>query len=436
MVNQLGINLGVYMLLPYLANHLSSGLDLAAWTVGLVIGVRTLSEQGLFLVGGMLADRFGYRRMIATGCALRGAGFALLGIVADLPMLLVASVAVGLAGALFGPAVRAYIAAEAGDRRVAAFALFNVFYQTGVLAGPLLGLVLLSVDFRAVCLTAASIFLALSVAQLRLLPPGPSSPATGRQPGLTGVRADWREVTRNRSFLLFSLTMVGSHVLSSQIYLALPLQATQVLAARGDLGSGALFGLSAVVAILGQVWITGWVWRWGNPARAVTLGLALMAVAFLPLAVTAGLTARGGSPGVTALAMVPTLTATVLLTLGSVVAYPFEMDIILGLTRNRLVATYYGMHNTFAGIGVTVGNLVTGVVWGLGQELGFPALPWLVLAGTGAACTGAVIALARPGRLDAPPAARPVPSDRPPPGGRTATAVPVSPDTAPVPHPR
>lgn len=37
-VNQFGINLGFYMLMPYLANHLASGLGMAAWTVGLVLG--------------------------------------------------------------------------------------------------------------------------------------------------------------------------------------------------------------------------------------------------------------------------------------------------------------------------------------------------------------------------------------------------------------
>ena len=77
-VNQFGINLGFYMLMPYLANHLASGLGMAAWTVGLVLGMRTLSQQGLFLLGGTLADRLGYKPMIIAGCALRGTGFGLL----------------------------------------------------------------------------------------------------------------------------------------------------------------------------------------------------------------------------------------------------------------------------------------------------------------------------------------------------------------------
>ena len=168
MVNQFTINLGFYMLMPYLAAHLSGTLGLAGWVVGLVLGVRNFSQQGMFLVGGTLADRLGYKPMIVAGCVLRTVGFATLGLVDSLAALLAASAATGLAGALFNPAVRAYLAADAGERRVEAFALFNVFYQAGILLGPLAGMVLTGVDFRVTCLVAAGIFALLSVVQIRV----------------------------------------------------------------------------------------------------------------------------------------------------------------------------------------------------------------------------------------------------------------------------
>ena len=128
MINQFGINLGFYMLMPYLAGYLAGPLGLAAWAVGLVLGVRNFSQQGMFIVGGTLADRLGYKPLIVAGCLLRTAGFGLLVFAHSLPAMLIASAATGFAGALFNPAVRAYLAADSGDRRVEAFALFNVFY--------------------------------------------------------------------------------------------------------------------------------------------------------------------------------------------------------------------------------------------------------------------------------------------------------------------
>ena len=47
--------------------------------VGFVLGLRTFSQQGLFVVGGALVDRYGVRPIVLTGCALRVAGFAWLG---------------------------------------------------------------------------------------------------------------------------------------------------------------------------------------------------------------------------------------------------------------------------------------------------------------------------------------------------------------------
>lgn len=115
MVNQFTINLGFYMLMPYLATHLAGPLGLAGWTVGLILGVRNFSQQGMFLIGGTLADRLGYKPMIIAGMVLRVIGFATLGLAGSVPALIAASAATGLAGALFNPATRAYLAADAGN---------------------------------------------------------------------------------------------------------------------------------------------------------------------------------------------------------------------------------------------------------------------------------------------------------------------------------
>ncbi|MFD8377250.1 MFS transporter [Streptomyces sp. NPDC059679] len=406
MVNQFTINLGFYMLMPYLAAHLSGTLGLAGWLVGLILGVRNFSQQGMFLVGGTLADRFGYKPLIIAGCVLRTAGFTALGLVDSLPALLAASAATGLAGALFNPAVRAYLAADAGERRVEAFALFNVFYQAGILLGPLVGMVLTGIDFRVTCLTAAAVFAVLSVVQIRALPPRRADDA--RDAARESVLSQWRDVVANRPFLLFSAAMIGSYVLSFQVYLALPLEVRR-LGGQGEAGAAAvalLFAVSGLSTILGQTKVTAWCKARMAPGQALAWGLFAMGVAFLPLLLVTAVPEPEGGVGRWLLAAVPPALSALLLALGTMIAYPFEMDTIVRLSGERLVATHYGLYNTICGVGITLGNLLTGAALDAARAAGMSALPWCALLTLGLACAAALYGLHRTGRLAAVPAPR------------------------------
>ncbi|MFM9373347.1 MDR family MFS transporter [Streptomyces sp. Da 82-17] len=403
LVNQFTINLGFYMLMPYLAQHLSGTLGLAGWIVGLVLGVRNFSQQGMFLVGGTLADRLGYKPMIIAGLLLRIAGFATLGLVDSVPALLAASAATGLAGALFNPAVRAYLAADAGERRVEAFALFNVFYQAGILLGPLVGMVLTGVDFRITCLVAAGIFALLSLVQLRALPARRASDpkADGDAEGRDGVLAQWRGMLANRPFLLFSAAMVGFYVMQFQVYLALPLEVRRI-GGDGTSGTAAvalLFAVSGLSTILFQTRVTARCKARMAPGRALTWGLITMAAGFLPLLVPLAVAVPEGGAGRWLLAAVPPTLSALLLALGTMIAYPFEMDTVVRLSGNRLVATHYGLYNTICGIGITLGNLLTGAALDAARAAGLSALPWLALTALGLTCAAALHTLHRTGRL-------------------------------------
>ncbi|MGW4197139.1 MFS transporter [Streptomyces sp. NPDC005004] len=413
MVNQFTINLGFYMLMPYLAAHLSGTLGLAGWIVGLVLGVRNFSQQGMFLVGGTLADRLGYKPMIIAGLVLRIVGFATLGLVDSVPALLAASAAAGLAGALFNPAVRAYLAADAGDRRVEAFALFNVFYQAGILLGPLVGMVLTGVDFRVTCLVAAGIFALLSIVQIRALPARRAGDATETKgpDQRESVLAQWRGILANRPFLLFSVAMIGFYVMQFQVYLALPLEVRR-LGGDGAFGTAAvavLFAVSGLSTILFQTKVTAWCKARMEPGRALTWGLFIMGVAFVPLLVPTVVPVPDGGMRLWLLAAVPPALSALLLAMGTMIAYPFEMDTIVRLSGDRLVATHYGLYNTICGVGITLGNLLTGASLDAARAAGVSALPWITLCALGLACAAALHGLHRTGRLKPPPVREPQP---------------------------
>jgi MFS family permease len=378
LVNQLGVNTGFYLLIPYLATHLGENLGMSAAVVGIVLGVRNLSQQGLFIIGGSAADRLGARGVIIAGCALRTVGFALFALGDGLPVLLAASVLSGLAGALFNPAVRAYLAQESGERKAEAFALFNVFATTGALIGPLLGSALLLVDFRTSALTAAAIFAVLTVAQALVLP------ARKVEPTGSGVLGDWREVLGNRAFLAFALAMVGMFTLENQLYLLLPAGAREATGWDGAAGLVFLIGTVANLAL--QLRITGSLKSRGSRPRWIATGLAVMGLAFLPPLL--------GAPLV--------LLSALLLYLGIMIASPFVMELIPGFGRPELTGTYFGIFYVVSGIAAAVGNAVVGWAMDAGERGGHEGLPWMCCAVVGLVSAGAVARLHRRGALPAP----------------------------------
>ncbi|MFJ8041715.1 MFS transporter [Kitasatospora sp. NPDC096147] len=363
LVNQLGVNTGFYLLVPYLAAHLGGDLGMSAVAVGVVLGVRNLSQQGLFILGGSAADRLGARGVIIAGCGLRTLGFGLFALGDGMAVLLAASLLSGLAGALFNPAVRAYLAQEAGERRAEAFALFSVFANTGALLGPVLGTVLLLVDFRAAALSAAGIFAVLTVAQAAVLP------AHTVERTATPVLGDWREVLTDRRFLAFSLALVGLYALESQLYLLLPEAAREATGWEGAVGL--VFLVSTVVNLALQLRITTRLQQLGGRGRWLACGMLVAGLGFLPPLLAPG--------------PVPVLLAVVLLRIGVMIAQPFVLELIPAFGRDRLTGTYYGVFYLVSGLAAALGNAAVG--WAMDTS---SWAPWALCAALGLACAAAV----------------------------------------------
>ena len=136
------------------------------------MGMRVFSQQGLFLLGGTLGDRIGYRPAIIWGCLIRSFGFALLGWAGHLPLLLLAAFLTGFAGALFTPCAQAYLAAECrtATQRQQAFALHNLASEAGMLLGPLVGLLLTNLSYTMTGLVSGGVFFLLTGLQWFYLP--------------------------------------------------------------------------------------------------------------------------------------------------------------------------------------------------------------------------------------------------------------------------
>lgn len=373
---QLVFNVGFYAVVPFLAVVLRDDYLLGGAAVGLVLGVRTFAQQGMFLVGGLLTDLLGGRRLILLGCGVRVAGFAALALAPGLGALVLGAVLTGLGGALFSPAVETLVARAERERapgppgRPTLFALLAVVGETGAVLGPLLGAALLGWGFTAVALSGAALFSVVGLALVLLLPRGDDAADRAAVRERIAVLRSGVSV-RDRRFVAFALLHAVNLLAWNQLYLGLPAELARVGA--GATALGVVLAVVSVVTITLQLPVARLARRWG-PARALPLGYTCIAAGFAVVAVAAPFAPP-------AWPVAPALAGSVLLTLGHLTVGPVALDLVPRFAGERAWGSYYGLLATCGGVVVLVLSVPLGAGYAAAQEPGpLAALPWAALA--------------------------------------------------------
>jgi MFS family permease len=375
--SQAAFNVGFFVVLPYLATHLADTIGLAGWLVGLVLGLRTFSQQGMFVVGGALTDRFGPRPVVLAGCVLRVAGFAWLAVAQGTAAIIAAVLLIGFAAALFSPAVETEVARQAvrreeatGVPRTRVLALFSVAGQAGTLVGPPLGALLLAGGFAAACLAGAAVFTVVLAAHLRWMPGGGPGGAGGAGGGATarerprpgeGVRA----LLAHRSFLLLCLGYSGYLLAYNQLYLALPQEVERATGGQGALGW--LLAWGSLLYVLVQMPVLRWVGDRLSRRAVLRAGLLLLSLGFVGAAVATPVTAAGG--------LVPSAVFVTALTLGQVLIVPTVRAWVPDLVDGARLGLFTGALSSASGLAVLLGSVPAGAL----VDMGGPA-SWLAMA--------------------------------------------------------
>ncbi|GAB2488475.1 MFS transporter [Nocardiopsis aegyptia] len=386
--SQAAFNVGFFVVLPYLAAHLSGTIGLAGWLVGLVLGLRTFSQQGLFVVGGALTDRFGPRPVVLTGCVLRVAGFAWLAVAQGTGAIIAAVLLIGFAAALFSPAVETEVARQAvrheratGTPRTRVLALFSAAGQAGTLVGPPLGALLLLGGFSAACLAGAAVFALVLAAHLRWMPRdapgggsrgGPDDGSHAESRGGTGATAGrgrpWegvRALLAHRSFLLLCLAYSGYLLAYNQLYLALPEEVERATGSQTALGW--LLAWGSLLYVLVQMPAMRWIGDRLSRRAVLRAGLLLLALAFAGAAALTPTTAAGG--------LLPSAVFVTALTLGQVLIVPTVRAWVPDLVDGARLGLFTGALSSASGLAVLLGSMPAGAL----VDRGGPAA-WLVMA--------------------------------------------------------
>ncbi|MDQ1128217.1 MFS transporter [Microbacterium sp. SORGH_AS_0888] len=279
---QAAFMLGFSSVVPFIAVLAESRFALGPEVIGAIVGTRVAVQQGLFLVGGALCDRFGARLLLMLGCGVRAAGFGVLATSASPLPFVVGVVLIGIAGALFSPAVDAYAAAadadaSRGNGARSPFGALQWAGEAGGILGAAIGTALMPGAALPVTLVASALFLAAMLVLARMLPRRAASPADGE----TSTR---NAIPRPGAVLLLAAgaaTLLPSY---TQLFSLVPLGLSARALDGGLVGAVSIVLSSAVLALhwpLARLRA-----RLGRP-RAVAAGVAAALVAAVSGAVSA-----------------------------------------------------------------------------------------------------------------------------------------------------
>ncbi|GAA3945470.1 MFS transporter [Actinomadura viridis] len=381
-VIQAAIALGFFAVMAHVVAHLRDGLGLTAGTIGLVLGLRVGVQYALLLPVGALTDLLGAARAGVVACALRAAGFALLGTAKGLPELVAAAVLLGAGGALFHPAAQSVLAGLSPERRARGFAAYIATQHAAAVAGPPLGLALLALgagvmgspDGFGLLAGAAATAWTLSAGLFLLLRrhlPRRDRGAGGRAPDAMAAFRGVRAVAGDRTFLLFVLATAPTTLLVDQAMTVVPLKGFSPEAAT------LFFCVLAASAAAAQPWVASR--RRGERPWVLRCGLLLGGASYLVL-----VPLDGADPGP------GWMLAAVLGGLASGLVQPALFQRVARHATPERFGTHFGvlsfLHGTFA----FAGGLVVGRLFDLGA-------PGATLALAGLAALGAAAALL-PGR--------------------------------------
>jgi MFS family permease len=384
LASQLVFNIGFYAVVPFLALVMTRDFGLAATAVGIVLGARVFSQQGLFLVGGMITDRWGARRAMLVGCLVRVSGYLTLAMAGNFPLFLLGAVLTGMGGALFSPALESLVGKaeerrrSTGGKAPALFALLAISGEIGAVAGPLLGALLLGISFSWAALAGAAVFTVMTGVLWHGVPAEPPrpAPATG-EPAVPLEPAARRTegivaMLQDRRFVAFAALYSVNLLAYNQLYFGLPIEL-----GRTGAGPGALAGLFAVASLMTVAlqWPISRLTTRIGAGRALTAGFILKGLSFGTMAVLAQFPAAG------TLQLLPPLLLVVGLCLGHMCIGPVAMPLVLDFARGRQTGIYYGLLASMGGCAVLLGNAVLGSLYtGAAQPGPAAAWPWALLA--------------------------------------------------------
>ncbi|MFV5170598.1 MDR family MFS transporter [Bacillus cereus] len=328
------MNTGSFMIMPFLAIHLTNDLHFSSWEVGTILTTILVSQRGLPIFTGFIGDRVSHTINVLLGVVIRALGFGLFVFASDFWSVSIASFFIGFGGALFDPSITAFFTTQKEELRKKIFTYFNQMLNAGVIVGPLVGALLVQFD-PVYPFTIASIAMLLLAFVLFVY--RNKYPETIKD--TKKILASLKDTASNKLFLLFMCIMPLFWIMFVQLNISFPVKAYDLTDNKQLVSS--IFILNGVSGLL-LMFLLRKIFISKHPLIMVKLGVLIMGFSI------------GAIPLISSIYWM--LFCIFLYTLGETLALPGAEMTVAQFSNNKPAGLFFGIFQAFWAFGGTIGN--------------------------------------------------------------------------------
>jgi MFS family permease len=360
-------SIGSTLLFPFFALYITEKFGVGMTEAGILLGMSSLFGLIGSMIGGALTDRFGRRQLILFGLVFSALSSLLFGFAADVRMLYVLVVVVGLLSRVSIPAHDAMMADILPEgRRSEAFGITRAVGNFSWIIGTALGGLIAARSFLALFIIDAVLSLIVAVILYRFLPETKPSPSADTNPKkgetlLTAV-AGYRLVLRDLAYVTFTAAGMISLLVYQQQYGALSVYLRDVHHISSQ-NYGVMLSVAGLEVVLFQIWISRTIKKY-PPFLVMMFGTLFFVIGFLMIGYVQS--------------FVLFLLAIVVITIGEMITFPVNKALAASFApeamRGRYMAIYdlgWTVPATFgpAAAGLILDNYHPNLLWYLGGML-------------------------------------------------------------------
>ncbi|MBX4335166.1 MFS transporter [Bartonella raoultii] len=268
-------NMGIFMVIPFLAIYLNKLNTLSAIEVSTIIGVALWCQKAGSLLGGILSDYVHIKKTILLGLAIRVPSYLTIGFTHNFYILLLSCIFIGLGSSMYYPAAKSFLVKNVSiAEKVDVLAIRLIFSNTGAAIGPLLGMLIFKIHPHLLFSLVSFIFCLLLLLNTILL----------KDYTTTNTRnkinfSDFRKLLTNKAMLCVAFFMFFFTFFYVQLETTIPLFSDKTL---GESAPAYIFLFNALIVIFFQLFVARWACK-EKSQFPITFSFILFALSFFTL---------------------------------------------------------------------------------------------------------------------------------------------------------